>query len=356
MITDIKGFDETTLCDANQVVADMFSVSSCVLLDKILANPMRVELQALSSGDIAYQDGIPVAFQAAIVRKMYFRQTPFIGVVGSTLCSKPQTSPVLLMQLMKRTIAPRYGSKLFFANTAIPKSAKMNKILGVKGVGPETNQVVRFSVLRWGGFLNVLMKNHLPSFCVAILDLITKIFWRKPKIKTRLRCSVDTKFDGAYDLFWNRYLEKNNGIAVSRSRDELNWMFGSDIERGRAKLISLRDDTGIVGYVIAKSRGGGLERWMIVDWIALENEEKILRDLLSQLIRLLKSMHEAIWIESIGFAPLADDTLGQFLKFKRRLRENVFVYKTFGDRIAKALCQEKNAGWFFGPYDGDRCL
>lgn len=86
-----------------------------MLLEKILVNPVREESNVDAAGEIAYQGDSPVTFQAAIIRKLYFGSHEFYGVVGSTLCSKPCTSPVLLMQLMKVTIKPRGGGVLFFA-------------------------------------------------------------------------------------------------------------------------------------------------------------------------------------------------------------------------------------------------
>ena len=356
MATEIRSFDEATLGDASRVVAEMFSLGSCSLLDKILANPIRSNSGAFSSGDIAYQDGVPMAFQAAIVRRIYLGKSSFVGVVGSTLCSKPQTSPVLLMQLMKRTIAPRYGSKLFLASTAIPTSAKMNKMLGVKGVGPETNQIVRFAVLRWGAFLNILCKGHIPLLCRKALDLAGRSlkFWRKQK--TGLKVSLDKKFDSAYDDFWKRYLDKNTGIVASRTEEELTWMFGEDVAKGRAVLISLRDNIGIVGYIIARAMDKSLERWMLVDWIAWENNSDVLQDLFSVLMVRLGEMYVPVWLESIGFNLLADKVLQRCMMFRRKLKENVYLYKPFDAEISKSLAEGRDIGWFFGPYDGDRCL
>ena len=358
MVHEIKSFDETTLADAKSVCVEMYSSGVCPLLEKILRNPLRKEFNGSAAGEIVYQDGKPVAFQAAVLRKLYLGNRAFVGVVGSTLCSKPETSPVLLMKLMRETIKPRCDSVLFFANTAIPASAKMNRLLGVRGEVPQSCSKVRFAVFKWGSFINFVLKGRCPSFMVHVFDFLGKPFqpWWAYRRLTGLTSSVDADIDEAYDQFWRSYLAKNSGLVVSRDGDALRWMFLDQIKAGHAVLISLRSGDVVKGYVIAKTMGSERKRWMIVDWIAIGDDNAILNDLLGEMVRHLKANEPAVWIEAIGYPMFAQTVLKRHLPLNRNLPDIVFLYKSYDVTIEEALADRNGRSWFWGAYDGDRCL
>ena len=358
MVHEIRSFDEATLADAKSVGVEMYSSGVCPLLEKILRNPLREELNGSAAGEIVYQDGKPVAFQAAVLRKLYLGNRAFVGVVGSTLCSKPETSPVLLMKLMRETIKPRYGSVLFFANTAIPASAKMNRLLGVRGEVPQSCSKVRFAVFKWGAFIKFVLKERCPSFVVHALDFLGKPFqpWWAYRRLTDLTCSVDADIGEAYDQFWKSYLDKNSGLVASRDGGALRWMFQDQIKAGNAVLISLRDGAFVKGYVIAKAMGSERKRWMVVDWIAIGDDNKILSDLLCEMVHYLKTNTQAVWIEAIGYPMFAQPVLKRYLPLNRNLSDKVFLYKSYDVDIEGALTDVNERSWFWGAYDGDRCF
>ena len=162
---DIKSFDETTFDDALAVVSDRFSEAACQQVRKLLDNPMRRICH--ETGDVAYEEGAPVAFQAAVPRRGYIQYKPFLGIAGGLLASKHGASPVSWIGLMEKTITPRHGSEVVFGNTAIPVSMKLNRLLGVDGEGCPSCGIVRFAVLRWGDFINFCLhfdKNTLIIF------------------------------------------------------------------------------------------------------------------------------------------------------------------------------------------------
>ena len=358
MVHEIKSFDEATLADAKSIGVEMYSSGVCPLIEKILRNPLRQELNGSAAGEIVYQDGKPVAFQAAVLRKLYIGKRAFVGVVGSTLCSKPETSPVLLMKLMRETIKPRYGSLLFFANTAIPASAKMNRLLGVRGKVPQSCSTVRFAVFKWGSFINFVLKGRCPSFIAYTLNFLGKPFqpWWAYKRLTDLTCCIDSDIGEAYKQFWRSYLDKNSGLVASRDSDTLRWMFIDQIKAGKAVLISLRDGDFVKGYVIAKTMGTERKRWMIVDWIAIGDDNAVLSDLLCELVRYLKAKEPAVWIEAIGYPMFAQPVLKRYFPLNRNLPEKVFLYKSYDVAIEDALADRNGHSWFWGAYDGDRCL
>lgn len=62
---------ETTLQDAESVVKSRFPPEACDILHKEMRNPLRRVCNEV--GDIAYDDGMPVCFQAFIARQMFFK-------------------------------------------------------------------------------------------------------------------------------------------------------------------------------------------------------------------------------------------------------------------------------------------
>ena len=323
---EIKPFDETTYDDANALTYELFDPKPGSVLSKILANPLRKELNASSSGELVYQGGRAVAFQAAILRKLYIRQKPFIGVTGSTLCSRAETSPVLLMQLMKATIKSRYGSELFFANTANVASMKMNRLLGVKGIAPVTCERTRFGIC-W-----------VPPF-------IKK--WIKPPKAQRVN-EID---DRVFDDFWRRYLKNNKGVVSSRTAKELRWMFGDEMKSGDSVMLGLFGDEGSLdGYVVIRSTHGG-RRWMLMDWIAVDNNPDVLKFLLESAMRFIRRESNALLFEMIGYPVYADVIARKVLPFVRRAKNNSFLWKFTGSNLTIS-----EDSWFWGAYDGDRAL
>lgn len=325
MKTEFKPFNETTLDDAKSVVGAAFSPVVYQLLEKILANPLRRELGNGSAGDIAYQNGKPVAFQAAIVRRLYIGKNPIIGVVGSTLGALPETSPVMLMQLMKRTIASRDGSVLFFANTANATSMKMNRLLGVKGMGPRTCEQIRFaSIVSFP-----VLRNLCPRSSAVKLDKIDK---------------------EQFDIFWTKYLNDNKGVVASRSSAELEWMFGDNVAKGTDVILATYEGSEISGYIVVrKSRKG--RGWLVVDMLALDNDRATLRLLLVSAVRYLRREARSLILESIGFPLYVEDLTRSILPLYRKTLNNTFLFKAIDPGFTVP-----ESSWFFGPYDGDRSM
>lgn len=326
MNCEIKPFDESTFSDAKALTDDLFEPKPGNVLEKILSNPLRKEISATSAGEIVYQDGKAVAFQAAIVRRLFIGKRPFIGIVGSTLCSRPETSPVLLMQLMKATIKSRYGSKLFFANTANIASMKMNRLLGVKGAGPRTCERIRFGVMWVPGFLKFLL----------------------PRPKAKAVSDIDEVF---FDSLWERYLSGNKGLVSSRSARELRWMFGDGLTSGNTVMLGSYDaDNQLVGYIVVSSTHGG-KRWMVMDWIALRNDKCILKALLVSAVRHLRKYKRSFLLEMVGYTEEGDRIASSVLPFVRKAKSNSCLWKFNDTRAAMP-----DDSWFFGAYDGDRAM
>ena len=354
---DIRVFNEETLDDALNVVRDRFDESACRQVRKLLGNPMRRICPDV--GDVAYEEGRPVAFQAAVPRRGYVRDVPFLGIAGGLLAAKRGTSPVTVFNLMEKTNAPRHGSTVVFGNTAIPVSMKLNRMLGVDGVGCPSCGIVRFAVLRFGRFLNFCVHGRLPPVLVHLIDwsggVVRPFFFRRERSQTigsRLEL-FDAK---QFDAFWSKYLKTNDGVALSRTAEELKWMFEDDLASGRNLLFVREDGDGVCGYIVVRAMNAERTRWMIADWIALANDKAVLSDLLRDAVRGLRQIRPAAFLECIGFRMDMQDVIHRHLPFTRKAPNNSTNYKVHTAEMKQALDSADRSGWFFGPYDGDRCM
>ncbi len=354
---DIRFFNEETLDDVLDVVRDRFDESACQQVRKLLNNPLRRICP--ETGDVAYEDGRPVVFQAAVPRRGFVGAKQFLGIASALLVSRHGASPVSLISLMERTNLPRHGSVVAFSNTAIPVSMKLGRMLGVDGVGCPSCGIVRFAVLRWGGFLKFCLHGCLPSFLVHIFNwigfLVRPLFFRRKRSRTvvvRLR-ALDPK---VFDEFWVDYLKTNEGVVLSRTAEELEWMFGKDVATGRNLLFSCQDGARLCGYIVLRAMNTERTRWMVADWIAIGNDRDLLSDLLLGAISGLRQISSATFLECIGFRMDVQDVIHRHLPFLRQAPNNSTTYKAHTLEMRQALEKADRSGWFFGPYDGDRCM
>ncbi len=356
-MADFRVFNEQTLDDALDVVRNRFGESACQQVQKLLDNPIRRVCPNV--GDIAYENGHPVAFQAAIPRQGYIKNKLFLGIAGGLLAAKRGTSPASVISLMERTVSSRHGSEVVFGNTAIPISMKLNRMLGVDGVGCPSCGVVRFAVLRWGGFINFCLHGRLPAVLVHLvnwLGMLMRLFtFRRVRSKTvgvRLE-SFDSK---RFDDFWTEYLEGNDGVVLSRTAEELKWMFGDDLVTGRNLLCVRENESRLCGYIVVRAMNAARTRWMIADCIALGNDKDVLSDLFRDAICCLRQIPSAAFLECIGFRMDVQGIIHRHLPFSRKAPNNSTNYKAHTLEMQRALANAAHFGWFFGPYDGDRCM
>ena len=355
-MTGVKPYTEETFSDACEASFARFGESVRSQMERVLANPLR--RACAEAGDVAYENDVPVGFQAAILRRLYVRQTPLLGVVGGLLAMKDGASPVLLLQLMKKTYAPRGGSVFFFANTSNPQSMKLNQALGVKGRGPDSCACVRWRPIRLGNFVNLCIHGRLPGFLQMLGNVAGRVFdllfFRRSRSHAKRLGRLTVLDSKSLDRFWERYLLGNSGLVSSRTGEELLWLYGKGLASGQYIFLGREDSVGLCGYIVLRRANSGNGRWMIADWIALDDDPDVLSDLLRDAVRELRGHTDAALLESVGFPVRAQTILHRHLPFTRKIPNNTFIYQpTDPSVIANSSLAE---GWFFGPYDGDRCL
>ena len=348
-MTGLRPYVEETKSAALAVIARLFGERSCLQAEKILCNPLLDPGEA--AGDVVFYEDRAVGTQFAIKRRLYLGQAAFFGTIGGMLAMDKAVPAVLLVDLMKSTKGNRWNRKVYFANTAIPVSMKMNRLLGVKGEGVDSCGTVRFAVLKVGGFLNFALHGKLPSFLIRVADCVSSGIGRV------LNRSVETERQvniSEIDAFWSSYVAANEGVVSSRTGAEIEWAFGREIVVGIAIMVVHRKNGRVDGYVVVKESKSVPGRWLVVDWIAHKNDQHVLVELLKSVKAYLRRDSRAFLLECIGFPMRVQDVIGRVLRFRRRAPNNSFIYQAFDKEIESAIKSDK--GWFFGPYDGDRCL
>lgn len=355
---EIKDYVEETEREVLSLIRERFGEVACAEAKLALRNPLR-EL-CRSAGDlVCTKDGIQ-CFQAAILRRGYIRESPFLGVCGGLLVAKNDASPVLLAMLIQKAITPRAGSELFFGNTAIPVSVKLNRMMGVRGKGIPSCEFIRCAVFRWGGFANFALHGRIPLIVVRIVDFVGRFLsiFNLRHVRSDTVCIRLDSFETLpFNNFWDRYLEGNDGVVLSRTAQELEWVFGDGLRSGRNILLARKRQDGLLaGYIVLRTASDDGLRWMVADWIALEDDRDVLSDLMNDAVRELRRMRSPVFLECIGFRMDVQDIIGRHLPFKRKAKNNSMAFKAFSSRLTDALKDGATKGWFFGPYDGDRCM
>jgi len=328
-------FTEKTQAIVRRLTDVAFLPESAALVAKLLANPLRrIDPDA---GDLAVENGVTISFQAAIARKVVFEGRKIPAMTGGMLSSVPGTDPTIIFEIVEKSTLPRAGSVFYFGNTACKAALRLNKLRGISGVGPDSCAAQRLQPIHWMRF--------------AWYMFLHKVFHRPNLGGKEKRYQGGEKFDGL-DEFWQRYVKNVTGLCSSRTLPELRWAFGED------KYVILRHgDDKVDGYIVLKSDDTG-NRWAIADWIALNNDEKILEDLLVAAKRFLKRKTHAMLFQTTGFPTFVQPILARHFKYSRPLNSNEFLYR-FDDAALKEKVlplMDTKESWFFGPYDGDACL
>ena len=247
-----------------------------------------------------------------------------VGYSGLTPCSLfDGKEEILALQSGVLGLKPGYGTAMFdlmdvviqltrlypfYGNTANEKSSALwTKYAGFRG-GPENGAYIQFEFLPSG-------------------------LWTRAGLDTKSEFAELVRSD-----FWERFLLVNEGYATDRSPARLRRLFEKPVADGRVGIILERQDGRIVGYAILRARQF-LRTWKyrydILDIVALKNDDRIVAALIAGCKR-YAARHGGVLIEYVGGLSV--------FPHRRKALSNTFV-------SSHAI-----EGWFYGPYDGDRCL
>lgn len=355
-----KPLTEETAADFKKVVSARFSPSVERQVDILLANPLRKYCDSV--GDIAYEKGLPTCVQGAMLRRVYFKQTPYFMVNGSMFAKMPEASPVAVFGIMWRTIKPREETKFSFCNTAVRASLDISQrlVFSCKSVtGPASWCGHRVALIRritalWTRFRSNhprLPGFHWPVWSFSVLPYIQLLSggWT---IERRIEIE-----DSEFGPLWGRLLASNEGLLTSRSPDDLRWMYGSRLREGRLVLLTLKEDAGVVGFIVFRCHDAAGKRWSVVDMIAEGNDEDRLMVLMREAVRFLRCSTPAMELSIAGFPTWVQPTIAKVFSYQVKREHNPSAFVTYDEKLYDLLSlSDSSRGWFGGPVDGDAWL
>ena len=353
MIKEYKPFTEETLADALKVVGERFAPPAIEMTKRILRNPLRKV--CADAGTIGYRDGRPVAFQAAMLRRLYFGRKPILGVVGGMTCKVKKACPLsVLLETIDRAAAPRAGSVMNFGNTCGMETSQMDEA-GGGHVGPESCHGYLWKAIRPLKLLAYLLRTKvLKCKCVDEKDYRCEVDFHKRagEIEIKRLREVSPSF---FDVLMAEYLKTNEGLVCSRSAEEIDWIFGDRIRSGKCVVLAAYKASAPIGYIILTTHGGKF--WGCGDLFALRNDANITRLMIKTACKFLRCT-PAIIFKLRGFSSSIRSTLISILPHFRREPFNAFSWSLYDKSLEQSLLPviDTSGSWFFGPYDGDSCF
>ena len=357
----IRNFTETDVASVASLVQKAgLSTTADYLRTHLLMNPSLSEGTSSASGIAIYEDEKCVAFQGVALKRIYVGQAQKSGCELTVLAIEKGHAHVI-GDLIAAVMRPQ-GQAICYANTCMPQTVRLLKVAGMKYAGPPSCEMIRFYILKLGVLQGLLFAKrgiNLPSLLISCANglgrMLNVLFYRRARSKT-VSERVTRIDDAPFKRFWREYVAGNAGVVTSRSPEELKWLFGEGLATGRFVMIARKRDERLVGYVVLKRHASESEfRWMVADWIALDNDPDVLHDLLLD-ARRFAATTEAFCLELTGFPMVIQPTVKACLPFARKALCNTFLYKPYDDSLKEALQQTPDKGWFWGPMDGDRCV
>lgn len=314
-------------------------------------------------------DGEYVGIRCYYYARMFFGRTPFLGGAGCLLGMRPEYGEWLFELTDKVKNGQDPALKLTCGNcVATKRSMKLSLLYGRAKKGPERCAVCS------AGYPNALLRGfgdflcrHRNEYSAGRFDLIwrfiaplnavasgvKRLFDERGGFRFRVRNSFDDAF---FKPLWERFLAANTGVVSSREPDVLRWFFADSLNAGTIALITAEKRGRAEGYVLLRKYRqykSNFIRYKIVDICAVGNDETCLRVLVKAALRYAAG-HKGVKVQYIGGQPGLERWLDPVLPEMKPLEVNTCVWKTADERIRESL--ERGDGWFFGPYDGIRCL
>lgn len=342
--------------DAEIVIKARFPASALKVLDKVMSNPLEDEHKGY--GDILYVDEKPVAFRAALRRKLFVGSRGILARVRGLTCRLVDSPKNSISRLVEAQKSNARGCLLAISNTQCVPTERRAVQNGAT-LGPDTCKRYIWRAIR-------------PLDCL-IYFIRRKVFRLMPEdsksYAQRSFVDFEVQQDGLcvkrinlddfaiFDRLMSRYLASNKGFVSSRTTEEMSWIYGDGVRSGRIVVLCAEDKEGPVGCLVLKSNKTGV-RWLLGDLLAVENRMDVMCALLKVACGFLRRYTPAMMLESIGFPVSVDSFFREFMPHERKCAANFDSFNFFSesDTAAYRDLLLSDQSWFFGPYDGDMCL
>lgn len=304
------------------------------------------------------------AIQCYYYQPCYFKQTKFLAGTGAIMGADAKYGEELICVLDKNK-ETRTKDLLGFGNCISGKrSYTVNKKVHKMKEPPYRSGEYRFCVLDPSVFpLAALWRVGVRSRILRrlIFLILRPIAWIKC-LSVRVRGKSDGYTyvckngfgDSRFEEFWKRFLSGNDGVISSREPKRLQWLFDDSIKAGKVLLATAEKNRNIEGYVLIREKGVGKwpKSYEIIDICAIGSDADCLKGLCAEAKR-MATEHGGIKLYFSGSMPDQEKWLDPIFKHHGK-EECYFLFRTKDTEILQSL--EKNQGWFFGPFDGERCM
>lgn len=300
---------------------------------------------------------------------VYIRQKRMLAYSGAIMGVKRRYCE-WLGELTSAVVKAEGGAFMFGNTGANIRSIKVTCALMSSVTGPKEGE---YSYKYVGlSFLTLALTLRAGIRNKKVLGIIWQCFspWRKTAAmfmslvlgrKSKWHYEIETCFaEEKFRKFWDRLLKGNDGVMSSRDPAILRHYFNESIAAGTVVLISAQDSNNdIQGYILLrKYRMYGLDtmyKYKIIDACAVNNDVCCL-DLLVKKAVAYATANNGGKIEFIGANPNMEKWLMPSLWSRRPLGHPTFTYHCPESDSELRNMLESRKGWFFGPYDGERCL
>jgi hypothetical protein len=134
-------------------------------------------------------------------------------------------------------------------------------------------------------------------------------------------------------------------------------MVNDSIAAGTVRLITAENSGKIEGYAIVRKMpqfdASSLLDFAVCDVCAIDRNETCLRALARAMVDVVRKAH-GVKLRYNGALPGQDRWLNGVFRLFRDEGHPTFLYKANDANVKESL--QRNEGWFFGPFDGERCL
>lgn len=326
-------------------------------------------MQDLVRGHMAVdENGEVVAVQGYYYQPCYFRQTKVLGNTGCIMGADAKCGENLICVLDKNKETRQRGVVGFGNEIANQRSAKVNKMVSRNVPAPYRPYEHRVGVSDVAAYpviaLNrlgapVWVKNAMWQACRPLAWLVRRVGnILSGRDGYRLSISRTTQVEGLKE-FWQRFLEANTGLVSSREPERLKWLFEDSMKAGKVHMVVAKKDGRVEGYVLIRELekkliGAGLAKgFEIIDICAVGNESKCLRALARAALSLAGKLG-GMKVLFYGYMPKQEEWIDDIFKIRIQDDHPYFMYRGYTPEVKDSL--EKNEGWFFGPFDGEKCM
>lgn len=312
------------------------------------------------------ENGDVKAIQVYYYQPCYFCQTKFLASTGALMGAEAKYGEELLC-VIDSNKETRTAAKLGFGNcVAGSRSAKVNRVVNKMREPPYRPLDSHMCISDWSTFpLAILGRLHLRSRVLRFLvyKSFRPVFLLKYAVSHFVGCMCgyeivrhDDFNDARFDDFWQRFLAANDGIISSREPRRLQWLFNDSIHARKVHLVAAERGGRIDGYVLIRECAGcelPPRMFEIIDICAVDNNAKCLLALCRSAMN-VAGLNGGIKLFFSGSMPNQEAWLDPLFPFKVKMGNAQFMYVTKDKDIMESLTQNK--GWFFGPFDGERCM